>query len=339
MIVALDGMGGDFAPDLVIEGAVDAVNELNVDIVITGPEEIINDKLKKYTYPKEKIKIINATEVISNNEHPVMAIRKKKNSSMSLALQLVKNGEADALVSAGSTGAFMAGSLFIVGRIKGIDRPAIAPIMPGKNSPFMLIDCGANADCKPNNLLQFAHMGKIYFENILNVSNPTIGLINIGSEEEKGNELTKAAFPLLKESGLNFVGNVEPRDISAGDVNVLVCDGFVGNTVLKMYEGVASNIFSILKKEIMSSFTTKIGGMLLKPVFSDFKRKFDYKEYGGAAFLGVNGICIKAHGSSDAIAFKNAIRQAKIFYENKVIDKIKNELENIKVDTIIEQKQ
>lgn len=339
MIIALDGMGGDFAPELVVKGAVDAVNELDVDIIITGPEEVISNNLKKYTYPEEKIKVINATEVISNNEHPVMAIRKKKNSSMAIALQLVKNGEADALVSAGSTGAFMAGSLFIVGRIKGIDRPALAPIMPGKNSPFMLIDCGANADCKPNNLLQFAHMGKIYFENILNVSNPTVGLINIGAEEEKGNELTKAAFPLLKASALNFVGNVEPRDVTTGDVNVLVCDGFVGNTVLKMYEGVSSNIFSILKKEIMSSFTTKIGGMLLKPVFSNFKKKFDYKEYGGAAFLGVNGICIKAHGSSDARAFKNAIRQAKIFYENKVIDKIKNELENIKVDTITEQKQ
>lgn len=339
MIVAVDAMGGDNAPDAVIEGCVNAVNDLGVEIILTGQEEVIKSKLTNYKYPSEKIRIVNATEVISNNESPVMAIRRKKDSSMSKALQLVKNNEADALVSAGSTGAFLAGSIFIVGRIKGIERPALAPVMPGKNAPFMVVDCGANVDCKPSNLLQFGVMGKVYFENILKVDNPSVGLINIGAEEEKGNELTKAAFKLLKEANLNFTGNVEPRDVPSGDVNVLVCDGFVGNTVLKMYEGVASSIFSILKKDIMASFRTKLGGALLKPVFSNFKKKFDYTEYGGAAFLGVNGICIKAHGSSDAKAFKNAIRQAKIFYDNKVIDKIKNELESMKVDTISEQNQ
>lgn len=336
MIIAVDAMGGDHAPDAVIEGCVEAVNELNVNIIITGNEEYIKSKLVNFKYPSDKIKIVNATEVITNNEPPVTAIRRKKDSSLNKALQLVKVGEAHALVSAGSTGAFLAGSIFIVGRIKGIDRPALAPVMPGLNSPFMVIDCGANVDCKPNNLLQFGMMGKIYFENVLNVKNPSVGLINIGAEEEKGNELTKAAYGLLKKSSLNFAGNVEPRDASNGDVNVLVCDGFVGNTILKMYEGVTSNIFSILKKEIMFSLSTKVGGLLLKPVFSNFKKKFDYTEYGGAAFLGVDGICIKAHGSSNAKAFKNAIRQAMIFYDNKVIDKIKNELENMKVDTIIE---
>jgi len=329
MRIAVDGMGGDNCPAAVVEGCIGAVKESNVEIIITGPQELIENELKKYDYDKSRISILNATEVIGTNEHPVMAIRRKKDSSLNKALNLVKSGEADAIVSAGSTGAFLAGALFIVGRIKGIDRPALAPIMPGKNGPFMVIDCGANADCKPNNLLQFGLMGKTYFENILKVENPKVGLINIGSEEEKGNDLTKAAYKLLKEADFNFVGNVEPRDIPTGDVNVLVCDGFVGNTVLKMYEGVAGNIFNILKEEIMGSFRTKIGGLLLKPVFKRFKKRFDYKEYGGAPFLGVKGVCIKAHGSSDGRAFKNAIKAAGNLYENKVIDKIKSQLESL----------
>ncbi|MFD3156529.1 phosphate acyltransferase PlsX [Haloimpatiens sp. FM7330] len=331
MIIAVDGMGGDFAPDCIVEGCVKAVNEFkDIEIIITGPQDIIKNKLSNYQYDKQKIKIVDAKDVISNNEQPVKAIRRKKDSSLYKALNLVKNKEADAVISAGSTGAFMAGSLFIVGRIRGIDRPAIAPVLPSKGGPWMLIDCGANAECKPINLLQFAVMGKTYFENILNMSNPTVGLINIGSEEEKGNTLTKEAHKLLKESEINFVGNVEPREIPKGETNVLVCDGFVGNTVLKMYEGVASTIFSVLKEEIMSSTRTKIGGALLKPVFNKFKKDYDYSEYGGAAFLGVKGICIKAHGSSDSKAIKNAIRQAIKFHKNKIIDKIKAEIENEK---------
>lgn len=327
MKIAIDGMGGDNSPSAIIEGSVMAVKEFGVELIITGPEDVISRELQKYQYPKEKITILNAAEVISTNEPPVMAIRKKKDSSLYKALELVKKGEAEGVVSAGSTGAFMAGSLFIVGRIKGIDRPALAPVMPGKNGPFMVIDCGANAECKPANLLQFAIMGKVFFQNFMSINDPTIGLINIGVEEEKGNELTKASYQLLKNSSLNFAGNIEPRDVSNGDVNILVCDGFVGNTVLKMYEGVASNIFNMLKKEIMSSTISKIGGILLTPVFKRFKKKFDYKEYGGAAFLGVKGICIKAHGSSDGKAIKNAIWQAKKACDNKLIDKIKNELE------------
>ncbi|GLC32739.1 phosphate acyltransferase [Clostridium omnivorum] len=336
MIIAVDGMGGDNSPKAVVEGCVLAVKEYDVDIIITGPEDTLQQELNKYDYKKEKIRILDAKEVISPNEHPVMAIRKKKESSLAKALALVKNKEADAVLSAGSTGAFMAGSLFIVGRIKGIDRPALAPIMPGKNGPFMVIDCGANAECKPENLVQFGLMGKIYFENILKVNNPTIGLVNIGAEEEKGNELTKAAHKLLKEADFNFVGNIEPREIPSGDVNVVVCDGFTGNTVLKMYEGVAANIFDVLKEEIMSSFTTKIGGALLKPAFKNIKKKFDYKEYGGAAFIGVKGICIKAHGSSDAKAFKNAIRQAINFYDNQIISKIQQVLEKNEQTSIAE---
>jgi phosphate acyltransferase len=327
MKIAVDGMGGDNSPSAVVEGCVQAVQEFGVSVLLTGPEEVLKRELDKHQYDKTKIQVIDAKEVIDPNEHPVSAIRKKKNSSLSVALSLVKNKEADAVISAGSTGAFMAGALFIVGRIKGIDRPALAPIMPGKNNSFMIVDCGANAECKPINLYQFAMMGKIYMENIMKVVNPSVGLINIGIEEEKGNELTKAAYKILKKSDLNFVGNVEPREVSNGDVHVLVCDGFVGNTVLKMYEGVAANIFEILKTEIMSSLKTKIGGLLLASVFKKFKKKFDYKEVGGAAFLGVDCICIKAHGSSDSRAFKNAIGQAKAFYDNEVIVKIKNEIE------------
>lgn len=329
MVVVVDGMGGDFSPSAVVEGCIAAIKEYEIDILITGPEDLIREELEKYTYDSNRIKIVDAKEVISTNEHPVMAVKRKKDSSLVKALNLVKSGDADAIISAGSSGAFLAGCTLIVGRIKGIDRPALAPVMPGKKGPFMIIDCGANAECKPHYLVQFGLMGKTYFENILKVTNPSVGLVNIGIEEEKGNELSKSAYKLLKEANLNFVGNVEAREIPTGDTNVLVCDGFVGNVILKLYEGAVANIFDILKTSIMSSFRTKLGGMLLKPVFKKFKKDFDYKEYGGAAFLGVNGICIKAHGSSDGKAFKNAIRQATIFYENKVVDKLKLEIEKL----------
>ncbi len=336
MRLAVDGMGGDFAPDAVIQGCVDAVKEYGVDILISGPEDLLTQKLTNFDYPKDKIKVVPASEVISPNEEPVKALKKKKDSSLVKALSLVKSGEADAVLSAGSTGALMAGASLIIGRIKGIKRVALAPIMPGKNAPFMIIDAGANVDCKSSYLLQFALMGKIYYENVLNVSNPSIGLVNIGAEEEKGNELTKETHKLLKQTDFNFVGNVEPRDIPAGDVNILVCDGFVGNTILKTYEGVASNIFSMLNEEIMASFTTKVWGLLLKHVFISFKKKFDYTEYGGSAFLGSNGIVIKAHGSSNAKAFKNAIKQAITAHENKIVDRIKEELEKISVEDQVE---
>jgi phosphate acyltransferase len=329
MIIAVDGMGGDNAPEAVVEGCVLAVKELGVKVIITGNEELLKKTLLKYTYPNESIRIVNSTEVISPNEEPVKALKQKKDSSLVKALNLVKNGEADAVLSAGSTGALMAGATLIIGRIKGIKRVALAPIMPGKTNPFMVIDAGANVDCKPIYLLQFALMGKIYFQNILKVKNPTIGLINIGAEEEKGNELTKEAHKLLKASNLNFIGNIEPRDVPSGETNILVCDGFVGNTFLKTYEGVAGSIFSLLKEEIMSSLKTKIGGLLLKSVFNNFKKKFDYTEYGGSAFLGSKGIVIKAHGSSNGKAFKNAIRQALDTYEQNIVQRITEELENL----------
>ncbi|KEI90134.1 phosphate acyltransferase [Clostridium botulinum B2 433] len=330
MIIAVDGMGGDFAPELVVEGCIQAVKEYEgIHIIITGKKELIKNELDKREYNGNKIEILNAEEVISTNEAPVKAIRRKKDSSMVKALELVKEGKAQAVISAGSTGALMAGATFVLGRIKGINRVCLAPLLPGAKAPFMIADAGANVDCKAEYLVQFAMMGKVYFESVLGVKSPTVGLVNIGVEEEKGNELTKAAYKLLKDTDFNFIGNIEPRDIPRGEVNIAVCDGFIGNTVLKTYEGVASNLFSMLKKEIMASTRGKIGGALLKPVFKDFKKKFDYTEYGGSPFLGAKGICIKAHGSSDAKAFKNAIRQAKICYDKKIIEEIENNLGNL----------
>ncbi len=328
MKIAIDGMGGDNAPVAVVDGAIQALKEYDdIELYITGPKEIINSELTKYTYNKEKIIVIDAREVITPHEHPVMALRKKKDASIVKALNLVKDGTCDGIISGGSTGAFLAGCTLIVGRIKGIERPALAPIMPGRHGNFMIVDVGANVDCKPAFLFQFAKMGRIYYQKVFGVKNPSIGLINIGQEEGKGNELTKATFELLKEeTSLNFKGNIEPREISTGDINILVSDGFVGNTALKMYEGAAASILGIVKDEVLkSSFISKLGVVLLKPVLKNIMKKFDYKEYGGAPFLGVDGICIKAHGSSDAKAFKNSIKQTKTFYENDVLKEIKDE--------------
>lgn len=328
MKIAIDGMGGDNAPVAVIEGVIQALKEYdNIELYITGPKDTIDSELSKYTYATDKITVIDAKEVISTNEHPVMALRKKKDASIVKALNLVKDGICDGIISGGSTGAFLAGCTLIIGRIKGVERPALAPIMPGRRGSFMIVDVGANVDCKPSFLIQFAKMGKVYYQKVFNVNNPSVGLINIGEEEEKGNELTKAAFKLLKEeNSLNFIGNIEPRDIPTGDTNILVSDGFVGNTALKMYEGSASSILGIVKDEVLkSSIISKFGIVLLKPVLKRIMKKFDYKEYGGAPFLGVDGICIKAHGSSDARAFKNSIKQTKIFYDNDVLSSIRNE--------------
>ena len=328
MKIAIDGMGGDNAPSEIVSGVVKALEEFkDIEFYITGPEDAIKKEISKNNYNGNNIIVVDAKEVITTNEHPVMAVRRKKDSSLCKALNLVKEGTCDAVISAGSTGAFLAGCTFIVGRIKGIKRPALAPVMPGKNGSFIIVDAGANVDSKPEYLVQFAHMGKEYYKGVLNGENPSVGLVNIGEEAEKGNDLTKETFKLLSEEKLNFIGNIEPRDITKGDVNVIVCDGFVGNTILKMYEGTASTIMKVIKEEVMATgITSKVGALLLKPVFKSIANRFDYKEYGGAPFLGVDGICIKAHGSSDARAFKSAIKQAKIFYDNKVLDKIKENI-------------
>ena len=330
MKVAIDGMGGDNAPKAVVDGCIEALNTYNdIHIYITGPEAMLKDLFQEKGYDKERVTFVNATQVVETNEHPVMALRKKKDSSISKALNLVKDKTCDAVISAGSTGAFLAGCTLVIGRIKGIERPALAPIMPGKNGPFMVIDAGANVDVKPFYLTQFAKMGSIYFSTVMDSSNPKVGLINIGEEAEKGNELTKEAFKLLKEEkSLNFIGNIEPREVSKGDTQVLVCDGFVGNTVLKMYEGTAMTILSMIKSEIMSSTVSKIGAVFMKSAFKSLKEKMDYTEYGGAPFLGVDGLCVKAHGRSDSKAFKNAIRQAKTFYDRDLLEKLKIGINN-----------
>ena len=326
MKIAIDGMGGDNAPEAVVDGCIEALNAYSdIHIYVTGPEDKLKSLFEKNQYDSSRVTFINATEVVGTNEHPVMALRKKKDSSISKALNLVKEKTCDAVISAGSTGAFLAGCTLVIGRIKGIERPALAPIMPGKNGPFMVIDAGANVDVKPFYLTQFAKMGSIYFETVMEYKNPKVGLINIGEEEEKGNELTKEAYKLLKnENDINFIGNVEPREVSKGDAEVLVCDGFVGNTVLKMYEGTALTILSMIKEEIMASTMSKLGAVFMKSAFKSLKEKMDYTEYGGAPFLGVDGLCIKAHGSSDSKAFKNAIRQAKTFHDKNLLEKLKN---------------
>lgn len=326
MKIVVDAMGGDRAPQAIIEGCADAVKELGVNLILVGDSSAISKELSKYEFDRSKIEVIHTTEIITNNEHPAMAVRKKKDSSIVVGLKLVKDGKADAFISAGSTGAVLTGAALIVGRIKGIDRPAIAPVVPGKNGAFMIIDVGANADAKPKNIVQFAIMGSVYFEQVLKKQNPKVGLVNIGAEEAKGNELTKATYPELKKAGINFAGNIEPRDIPQGDVEVVVCDGFTGNTVLKTFEGSAAMIFDSLKEEIMKSTVSKLGALILKPVFGRLKKRFDYTEYGGAVFLGVNGCVVKAHGSSNGKAIKNAINQAYMFVQNGVLSQIKDKI-------------
>lgn len=327
MRIAVDGMGGDFAPVEVVHGCVLAVQEYGVEVTITGPKEVIEKELAKYEFDHSKIDILDAREVISLEEAPVMAMRRKKDSSLRRAFDLVKEGKADAVVSAGSTGALLAGGLLVIGRIKGIDRAALAALIPGKNGHFMVLDLGANADIKPQNLVEFAKMGRVYFESVLGYIKPKVGLVNIGAEEEKGNELTKAGYQLLKaDKTINFIGNVEPREITDGDVQILVCDGFTGNTILKMYEGVVKNLMSMIKEAMLSTPRGKVGALLVKPALKEFLKTHDYKEEGGAALFGVDGLVIKAHGTSDARAYKNAIRQAKKLYDRNFLSVYKDNM-------------
>lgn len=322
MNIFLDAMGGDHAPYEIVKGAIDAVKEYDVSLTLVGQKSVIEDELSKYEYPTDKIEILHAETVIENTEEPAMAIRRKPDSSLVVALDEMKNRENAVLISAGSTGALLSGGLLKLGRIKGIKRPALAAMLPKSDGVFVLIDTGANADCKPEYLEQFAQLGKIYAENVLGKKNPGIGLINIGAEAKKGNSLVKASYELLEAGEFNFLGNVEARDILETKADVLVCDGFTGNIVLKLTEGIAEYLLKGIKTSIMSNSKGKIGGMLIKGNLKSFKKQFDYAEYGGAPFLGVKGGIIKAHGSSDAFAIKNAIRQSIKFIENDVLQKI-----------------
>lgn len=323
--VALDAMGGDHAPDAIVRGAVEAVKLRNdIKIFLTGKEEVLKKTLAEYTYPEEQIEIVNADEVIETAEPPVYAIRGKKNSSIVVAMNLVRHGEADAFVSAGSSGAVLVGGQVIVGRIKGVERPPLAPLIPTAKGVALLIDCGANVDARPSHLVQFAKMGSIYMENIIGKKNPKVGIVNIGAEEEKGNALVKETYPLLKAcKDINFVGSVEARDIPSGAVDVVVCEAFVGNVILKLYEGVGNTLIHKIKDSMMTSLRTKIGALLVKPALKETLKEFDASEYGGAPLLGLNGLVVKTHGSSTSKEVCNSIIQCVTFKEQQINEKIK----------------
>lgn len=322
MRIAVDAMGGDHAPEEIVAGAVQAAREFKkLEIVLVGSTNLLSSLFSKNSLP-ENLSWRDAKEVITMHEPPALALRQKKEASIVVATQLVKLGEADALVSAGSTGAQMAAALLFLGRIKGIHRPAIATLIPTLQGLKVLLDAGANMDCKPQQLLQFAQMGSVYAERILGIPSPRVGLLNVGVEENKGNELTFSAYQLLKSSPLNFAGNVEARDIFEGKTDVIVCDGFVGNIVLKFGEGLAITALKMLKKELGERILAKLGGFLVSSALSDLIKVLDYSEYGGAPLLGVKGISIVCHGSSKAKAIKNAVSMAVSCVEKKFVQQI-----------------
>ena len=320
--VAVDAHGGDNAPTDVVKGVVMALNELdNLKVYLVGMEDIINKELEGKTYDKDRLEIVNATEIIQMAEPPVAAIRRKKDSSIVKGMHLVRNGEADAFVSCGSTGAVLVGGQVIVGRLKGVERPPLAPLIPTAKGFTLLIDCGANVDAKPSNLVQFAKMGTVYMKKMMGIENPTVGIVNIGAEEEKGNMLVKDTFPMLKNCpDINFIGSVEARDIPSGYCDIVVCDAFVGNVILKLYEGLSSMLVSEIKGAMMSSTRSKIGGALVKPAIKNKMKSFSSSEYGGAPLLGLKGLVVKGHGSSDDVEIKNAIRQAVQYTESGMLN-------------------
>lgn len=326
--VAVDAMGGDNAPGEIVKGAVEAVQaEKDIKVFLVGRQDAVNAELAKYTYDKEKIEVVHAEEVIEMAEPPVNAIRKKKQSSLVIGMNMIKHQEADAIVTAGSTGATLVGGQVLVGRIKGIERPPLAPLVPTKKGVSLLIDCGANVDARPSHLVQFAQIGSIYMENIVGIKNPRVAILNIGAEEEKGNQLVKETFPLLKECpGINFIGSIEAREIPHGGADVIVCEAFAGNIVLKLYEGVAATLLSKVKEGLMSSLRSKIGALLIKPALKQTLKSFDASQYGGAPLLGLNGLVVKTHGSAKAIDVKNSILQCVTFKQQDINGKIKEHI-------------
>jgi glycerol-3-phosphate acyltransferase PlsX len=329
MRIALDAMGGDFAPAVTVEGAVETVNESeDIEIALVGDEPSIKRELSGKRYPPTRLQIRHASQVVGMDEPAMAAIRKKKDSSIKRAIELVKNREADAVVSAGHSGVAMAMALFMLGASEGVHRPAIATMMPTIKGPFVLIDAGANVDCDPENLLQFALMGHAYCKTMLDNPEPKIALLSIGEEDTKGNLLTKEAFKLLKDAAIRFIGNIEGKDIFMGHADVVVCDGFIGNIVLKTSEGLAEVILKMLKREIADVATGRIGYLLMKPALRNFRKKTDYAEYGGAPLLGINGTCIISHGRSSAKAIRNAIKAASEFSRKKVHEIITEEIKS-----------
>ena len=326
--VAVDAMGGDYAPGEMVAGAVDAVNtQPGIQVILVGKEDVVNAELSKYTYEKDRNQVVNATEVIATEEPPVNAIRKKKDSSIVVGMNLVKKKEADAFVSAGSSGAILVGGQVIVGRSKGVERPPLAPLIPTEKGVSLLIDCGANVDARPSHLVQFARMGSIYMENVMHIKNPRVAIVNIGAEEEKGNALVKETFPLLKECrDINFIGSIEAREIPHGGADVIVCEAFVGNVILKLYEGVGATLLSKVKGAMMSDLRSKIGALLVKPALKATLKSFDASRYGGAPLLGLNGLVVKTHGNSKANEVKNSIIQCVAFKEQGINEKIRESL-------------
>lgn len=326
--VAVDAMGGDNAPGEIVKGAVQAVQaEKDIKVFLVGRQDAVNAELAKYTYDKEKIEVVHAEEVIEMAEPPVNAIRKKKQSSLVIGMNMIKHQEADAIVTAGSTGATLVGGQVLVCRIKGIERPPLAPLVPTEKGVSLLIDCGANVDARPSHLVQFAQIGSIYMENIVGIKNPRVAILNIGAEEEKGNQLVKETFPLLKECpGINFIGSIEAREIPHGGADVIVCEAFAGNIVLKLYEGVAATLLSKVKEGLMSSLRSKIGALLIKPALKQTLKSFDASQYGGAPLLGLNGLVVKTHGSAKAIDVKNSILQCVTFKQQDINGKIKEHI-------------
>lgn len=325
MKIAVDAMGGDYAPGEIVKGALRSIEHFDIEVILVGQPERIKEFLPRGELP-HRMSIQEANEVVEMDEHPAQAVRKKKDSSIVVATRMVKEGTADALVSAGSTGAQMAASLLGLGRIKGIDRPAIVTVLPTLEGGKLLLDVGANPDAKPEHLVQYAMMGSIYAESILGIKNPKVGLLNIGTEETKGNELTQATYPLLQKTPLNFIGNVEGRDVPYGRADVVVCEGFVGNVMLKTTEGLAGALFHLIKEKITATTVRKLGALAIKPGLKEIAKIMDYAEYGGAPLLGVNGISIISHGSSNEKAIFNAIRVAKECVESGFIDEIRKEL-------------
>lgn len=322
--VALDAMGGDNAPAEICKGAINAVAIRNdLHITLCGQSELINKELKKLGYKGDAIGILDAQEVIATDEPPVMAIRRKKDSSIVKGLHLVKDGECDAFVSAGSSGAILVGGQLIVGRIKGVERPPLAPLVPTIDGFSLLIDCGANVDARYTHLVQFAKMGSIYMENVHGIKNPRVAILNIGAEEEKGNALVKETFPLLKACpDINFIGSIEARDITKGIADVVVCEAFAGNIALKSLEGVASTLIGMMKDSFMTNLRSKIGALLVKPALKSMLKKMDASEYGGAPLLGLNGLVVKAHGNATQKEITNAILQCVTFKEQNISQKI-----------------
>ncbi len=327
MKIVLDAMGGDYAPQVTVEGGVVAARELGLEVVLAGREEAIRQELEKHDTSGLSLPIIHASQVIEMADKPAQAVKAKKDSSMVVGMDLVKKGEAQAFVSAGNSGGVMVAALFRLDRMKGIQRPALSAILPTPQEPICILDVGANADCKPPYLLQFAIMGSVYMERVLGVEKPRVGIISTGEEEGKGSQLVLEAYELLQRSGLDFIGNVEGKDVFSGLADVVVTDGFTGNVIVKVAEGVASLFAGIIEEEIKRSPLTTLGGLLAKPAFKRVKSHLDYSEYGGAPLLGVNGVVIVGHGRSNSKAIKNALRMAKQTVEGGMIEAIKEEIE------------